>query len=109
MPRPIVDIVEVPFKACPLCASEELIIVTGKRGLYGKKADAIQCQDCHATFKVSRDKAFVNLDALPSPYVFLQERFEKWKEIGGATQLGELIRTGSFGALEYLSGAPKHA
>ena len=109
MPKPIKDIVEVPFAACPLCASERLIVVTGKRGLFGKKADTVQCQDCTAILKVSSDKALVNLDNVPSPYAFFQENFEKWREIDGVARLSELIRTNSFEALQYLSGASRHA
>jgi len=52
MPKPLKNISELPLTTCPLCGTEALSLKAGKRGLLGKKPDAIMCENCTAVFKI---------------------------------------------------------
>ena len=107
MPKPLKDIVELPLSACPLCGMKELSVKPGKRGLLGKKPDAIACGNCATVFEI--DLVFQHTGALhfvsvPEPYSFFGERFQGWMKVADAAHLGELIRTNSPETLSFLSG-----
>ena len=111
MTKPSKDIAEIPLAVCPLCGTDDLSVQEGKRGLLGKKPDAIRCGNCAALFKI--DKVFqytryLSFDHVPDPYSFFGNHFQGWVKANAVAHLGELIRSNSPEALAYLSGWRRH-
>lgn len=108
MPKPLKDINHIPMQVCPLCASSSLSIIQGKKTLFLKSPDSINCGSCNGEFKYSRDSLAIQFTKIASPYAFFENQYGDWIEIEHAIGLSKLIRTNDIGALDYLSGASKY-
>ena len=70
MPKIEKNLPDNPISECPLCTSDDCVVVRGKKTLFIKKPDSVRCKTCKSEFQMDYFLQSVKFSQVASPYAF---------------------------------------